>query len=165
MKNKGDKAFIAVLAILFLTGGSAGYSLSLHPRLETFKVLNVIGLVYDLLGIIVLSEIIASNTRLRSIALNWMAPGVLWLQTCLPLGVSLGALLAFNAPSMQTAFSFGASFWAWSILPLLFLESTVVLPRFRVLQDPETRWRCFGLFLLLSGVTVQLIAALIDLRS
>jgi len=43
------------------------------------------------------------------------------------------------------------------------LNETVVFPQFAALRALESRWRWFGLFLLLTGIALQLLAALMSL--
>src|SRR5438552_16047892 len=44
-----------------------GTKLIAIPSFQTFKVLNVIGLIYDLLGVCLLSRFVTSNDRYRSL--------------------------------------------------------------------------------------------------
>ena len=49
------------------------------------------------------------------------------------------------------------------MLPLSFLDAAVVFPRIREWQTIDVRYRRFGLYLLLSGLGMQLVAALMAL--
>jgi len=78
MSNRWFAAFIAGIVGL---GVAAGYRLGSLPRLETYKLLNVAGLFYDLLAVLVLSEIVASSAGWKKISVEKIAPGVLWFHT------------------------------------------------------------------------------------
>lgn len=85
-----------------------------------------------------------------------------------PLGVSLGGFLVVLLHSSSWAAHvsrFAFTFWAYSLLPLSVLDTTVTFPRFAALKALESRWRWFGLYLVLNGVGLQLIAAVLGLRS
>jgi hypothetical protein len=80
-----------------------------------------------------------------------------------PLGAAAGAWLAAEATSGAKAASFFVALFVYSMLPLAVLDATVFYPRLPSLQGYAQRVRRFGLFLLVSGVVVQLVAAFQDL--
>jgi hypothetical protein len=155
-------SFICFLALLFAAGALLGRVLAVHPNLEVFKLLNIIGLTYDLLGLVVLSEIVANSERWKSFVVHWLAGLLLWAQSVIPLGAALGAWVSGEAPSSTKAATFFGSLWAYSLLPLAVLDATVFYPRLPQFQDMTQRTRRLGLILLVSGVFVQLVAAFQD---
>ena len=157
--------FFAGLASLFILGCTLGSSLALHPRLEAFKLLNIVGLIYDLLGLFTLSETVIRSPWWSRFFVTWIAGLLIWGQSVVPLGAVLGAWLAEPAPSSLTATSFFIVFWICSILPLVLLEGFVFNPHPLVTMDIESRTRRMGFGLLVTGVVVQLIAAFKDLYS
>ena len=154
--------FAFVIAALGVAGYFLGQTLAAHPKLETFKLLNIAGLSYDFLGLVVLTEAVAKNDRLRSFVVSWLAGTVLWVQSVVPLGAAFGAGLA-SGPSASVASHFFISFWVYSIFLLAALEASVFYPRVPEMQEPTGRSRRFGFLLLVSGVLVQLVAAFKDL--
>ncbi|MBU1937158.1 hypothetical protein KKG05_07130 [bacterium] len=154
-----NRSFLVFIVIVFLLGVFLGHQLSLRRQVDTSKLLNVVGLIYNLLAVMVLSEIVTSNSKLKEISLNLVAPGVLWFHTAIPLGAFVGAMFASGSPSGPSILRFAIAFWVYSLIPLALLEATVVFPRFRALRSLESRWRYFGLFLFSSGIALQLIAA------
>jgi hypothetical protein len=162
MRGRAFKVFVSIVLVL---GVGTGYRLSGVSKLEPFKLLNVTGLFYDFLGVLVLSEFVSSNPKLKRVSVEIVAPGVLWLQSVFPFGVILGGLLGMlaRAPSSVSVGKFAMLFWAYSVLPLALLEGMVVFPQFAVLKSVESRWQWFGFFLLLSGVMLQLVAAVMGL--
>jgi hypothetical protein len=158
--------FVVFLAVIVGLGVATGYWLATLPKLESYQLLNVAGLLYTFLAVVVLSEIATSNARWKKISVETVTPVVLWLHTVFPLGVSLGGVLAVALHSSSWAVPrFAFSFFVYSIIPLSVLNETVVFPRFAAVKGLESRWRWFGLYLLLNGVGLQLIAALLGLRS
>jgi len=161
----GKRAFWVLVSVVLLLGIAAGYRLSALPRLETYKLLNVAGLSYSFLGVLILSELLAANAKWKNICVNFLAPGVLWFHFLFPLGALFGAVVPAqmtHKPSSAVAEHFLLAFNAYSMIPLSIFNEVVVLPKLPFLKrDVDTRWRWFGLFLLLSGVLAQLIAALL----
>src|SRR6202035_2519577 len=88
MTKVGFRFFVFAICALGLL---AGYRLSGVPRLETYKLLNVVGLLYDFLGIVVLSDLAISNPKWKKASVDLIAPAVLWLHTIFPFGVLLGS--------------------------------------------------------------------------
>ena len=150
---------------LIVAGFFAGWLLAGHPKLETFKVLNIIGLSYDILGIIVLSELVTQSERAKSFIVNRLSVAVMQVQFLVPLGAFLGSVFHFGAPSTSSAATLFISIFTWSWVPLLVLERVVVWPLVGSLGDINTRSRAFGLLLLLMGGAIQLVAAFKDLYS
>jgi hypothetical protein len=116
------------------------------------------------LGVVVLSEMVASSASWKRISVDVVAPFVLWLHTIFPVAAFLGASLT-RGPSSGVVSTFAIGFWGYTLIPLMFLNETVAFPRLRALRSTESRWRYFGLLLLLSGVGLQLIAAVIGLET
>jgi hypothetical protein len=144
----------------------AGYRLSSIPDLRTYKLLNLAGLLYAFLGVLVLSEMLASN-RWKDFCVRRLAPAILWFQTTVPIGALLGSIMAqiMRKPSSSTVTLFSISFWGYSVLAGFPFDEIVVFPKLPfVKRDVETRWRWLGFFLVLGGVGTQLIAAIMDLR-
>lgn len=163
MKNR---TFLPFIVALLLVGFATGYRLSKISRIDTSKLLNIVGLFYDLLAIVVLNEVLATNAKWKQLSADWMAPATLWAHTVIPLGAAVSALIVSFAhfPSSSIILGFAFGFFLYSIIPLAALEMAVVNPKFTIFKSAESRWRYFGLWLLLSGVALQLVAAVTDLR-
>lgn len=157
--------FFGGLALLLVAGMFIGVYLSHLPKLESFKLLNIAGLTYDLFGLITLSELIASSSRWKRFIVMWVAGVLLWGQSVVPLGVAAGAWMAAPAPSSSAAMSFFGLFWAYSILPLALLDAKVFYPRLEVDASIDLRARRIGFGLLVAGGLVQLVAAFKDLHA
>lgn len=164
MSNRRFAVFACVIAGL---GFAIGHWLSGIQHLQPAKLLNVVGLFYDMLAVTVLSELASSSMSWKSFAVSVIAPGILWLHILFPLGALLGAGLSRlqHLPSSATVAAFAFGIFAYSMLPALVLESTIALPRFARFKGLDSRWRWFGLLLLASGVGVQFVAAILSLRA
>jgi hypothetical protein len=162
----GKRTFWGFFSVVLFLGLAAGYRLSALPRLETYKLLNAAGLCYSFFGVLVLAELLAS-ARWKNICVKYLAPAVLYFHALFPFGAYVGAHMSaqlMHKPSSWIVWKFFFGYFSYSMIPALFLDEVVVLPRFPfVKSDIETRWRRFGLFLMLSGGAVQLIAALLSI--
>jgi hypothetical protein len=160
MNNKQFSIYIVALLIL---GIFLGYVLSQRPSFSASGILNVVGISYSITAVLVLYESVTKNSLFRTLTVNILSPLILWLHTVVPLGVALSWILTRGTLHGGVVSRFGLSFFAYSILPLSFLDSTVVFPRINGLREIDGRYRRFGLFLLLSGLGMQLIAAVMSL--
>jgi hypothetical protein len=143
-----------------------GYRLAAIAHLQTYKLLNATGLFYDLLGVLVLSDLAASNERWKLFAVTVIAPAIMWLHVIFPLAVTVSAGLSgllLHLPSSSIVAGFAFAFWSSLMIPLTIFEWTVALPRFAALKGLQSRWRWFALLLLLAGVSLQFAAAILSL--
>ncbi len=161
--RRDTQLFCAFISVLLAAGAVLGWRVAAHPKLETFKLLNIFGLTYDFLGLVVLSEFVAESERWKKLVVRRVAGLLLWGQTVIPMGAAAGAWIAGDLPSAAKATSFFLLLFVYSLLPLAVLDATVFYPRSPDLQDITQRTRRFGLMLLVSGVMVQLAASFMDL--
>jgi hypothetical protein len=165
MSNRTFAVFVTLVVGLGLV---IGFRLSTMPKFQPYKLVNIAGLLYDFLGVVVLSEMITSNPKWKKLSVDLTAPLILWLQSLVPFGVMVGGLVAAVAKHSSSGGGvsrFAFSFFGYSLIPLTVLEATVVFPRFAALKNLESRWRWFALYLLLSGVGMQVIAAFMNLTA
>lgn len=155
-----DRIFPYFIALLLFLGIYFGWFLANRPSFSIQAVLNVVGIVYSMIAVVVLYETVAQNQAFKKIIVSHVAPGLLWAHTVVPLGVTCSWLLIRKFPHGDQIAAFGFTFFAYSVLPLAFLDAAVTFPRILMLMSFDGRHRRFGLFLLLSGLGMQLIAAL-----
>ena len=156
--------FWVVILTLVISGFFLGYKLSSIPNLDTSKLLNIAGLLYSLIGVLVLSEMLSSTTQWKKGSVEILAPFILYLHSVVPFGALLMGSVT-SCPSSATVSKFSSAFFAYSIIPLLVVDEIVVYPRLWPYKDIQTRFRFFGLYLVLSGIALQLIAAVASLAS
>lgn len=160
--RRSNLVFYCFVAGLSVIGCFLGYTLAGYQKLVPYKLLNIIGILYGLLGIVVLAEFVTKSDALKSFMVHWVAGLLLWAHSIIPLGALVGAGIAHALPSATVVAKFFASFFAYSLLILGFLDFAVFNPKFKPFTVLATRTQVFGLILLLSGMVVQLIAALQD---
>jgi hypothetical protein len=100
--RRNKYVFFSGIAVLLTVGCAIAVSLAHHPKLESFKLLNIAGLSYDFLGLVVLSEMVASSDRWKNFVVRWVAGLILWGQTVVPLGAAMGAWISGSTSSAHT---------------------------------------------------------------
>jgi len=157
-----NRVWKLVLAGTFTVGIFLGYRLAGIPNLQLYKLVNIIGLFYNLLAVFVLSEVLVGMPDWKRICVEKIAPILLWVYITVPGGALFGAVLAgvvHRGPSAYVVGVFAFSTFAYGSLLGFPLEQAVVLPRI-LPKDIGTRWRCFGLILLATGMLLQLGSAI-----
>ncbi len=149
-----NRVWKIVLSLTTALGVFIGYRLARIPNLQPYKLLNIVGLLYSLLAIFVLSEVLVASAKWKRICVEWIAPVLLWAHITVPVGATIGAGLAWllgRGPSASIVGLFGIGSFGYMGIVGSVLEQTVVLPRvFK--KDIDSRWRYFGLVLLSSGM-------------
>lgn len=161
-----NKRFFVFISFVFAIGFGAGFWAAGLRSLKTSPLLNIAGLSYELLAVVVLSEVATAAARWKEFSVSMIAPAVLWSQSVAPLGSAFaGFILVFvhTFPSATEVWKFALGFWSYSLVPLGVLNETVVFPLFSALKGVDSRWRWFGLYLLATGIVLQLIAATISM--
>lgn len=163
--NPRDRRFLVAAATMTLAGACVGFALSRLPRIAPYKLLNIAGILYGLLGVIVLAELVMKSDALKKVMVTYVAGGILWASTLIPLGMFIGAGVAYVAgqPSAAATAGWSLSFVFGSVLPLSAVDATVVLPTRLINIDVHGRHQILGLALLVGGGTLQLAAAVVDL--
>ena len=160
-----NRWLLAAAACMVVTGGWLGFALSRLPKFAPYKLLNIAGIIYGLLGVVVLAELVVKNDALKRIMVTYVAGAVLWASMVVPLGMLFGAGLAYavGQPSAAATATCSFSFVVWSMLPLSAVDATVVAPTPLIKIDLHERHQILGLALLFGGGTLQFVAAVFDL--
>ena len=160
----------AVDVVLLFVGCALGFWLITLVRLQTYRLLNIVGLIYTLLGAVVLAETFATPVW-KSFCVDRFAPFISRIHSWVPFGAVLGevtAALLHQSPwrSVFKLIIFTFSFWGVSLLVLIFFGEIVVSPSFPILANStDLRWRWLGFFLVICGLLAQLIAAVLGLMT
>src|SRR5437773_140693 len=82
--------------VAFLLMG-VGFGIHLAPlkKLESFKLLAVVGLVYNLFGVLILSEIVAKSEKLRLFIVNRFPYVLISAHFYVPLGLAMFSMWAY----------------------------------------------------------------------
>ncbi len=148
-----------------VSGGWVGFALSRLQTVTPSKLLNITGIIYGMLGVVVLAEFVVKNDVLKRIMVSYVASTILWASTLVPLGMLLGSGLAFalGLPSAAGTAKWAVAFVIYSLLPLSAIDATIVSPTRLITIDLHGKHQILGLALVLGGGMLQLIAAILDL--
>jgi hypothetical protein len=80
-----NRVWKIVLSLTTALGVFIGYRLSRIPNLQPYKLLNIVGLLYSLLAIFVLSEVLVASAKWKRICVEWIAPVLLWAHITVPI--------------------------------------------------------------------------------
>lgn len=151
---------------LFFLGIYIGIKLSQFGNFEVSKLFNIIGLTFDIFGVIILSYVIISNEKIKGIVSGWGAATTISIIGFMPIGLFLGALIGIEFLGHQAVnnlFSYYLPITIYALLSAFFIEDTILMPKFSIFKSQDARIKVLGGFFLLSGLCIQLYAAILDL--
>lgn len=78
LTRSANLRFAMVVVALLGVGATMGYGLAGHERLMPYKLLNIAGIIYGLIGVLVLSEMVAKSDSLKKFMVHWVAGVLIW---------------------------------------------------------------------------------------
>ena len=155
-------------------GGWLGRELATIPNLQVFKVLNVLGMALDIAGVVFLSRVVSGSSRLQEFVGNWLPFPVVLAALDIVIGVQFEMTEILTQPSGQAVrLMANIAFPALVLLTLVVLLGggfapfrQYILKKLNRPEGPaEVRAGVVGGAILLSGLAIQLVAAVMDLHS
>lgn len=150
--------------LLFL-GVYIGIKLAQFGNFEIFKLFNIIGITFDIFGVIILSYIVIANSKIKEIVSGWGAATAIGILGFMPIGLFLGALIGSEFLGYQKVdklFSYFLPISVYTLLSVFFIEDAILTSKFNVFKSQDTRVKALGGFFLLSGLCIQLYASVLD---
>jgi hypothetical protein len=164
MRIRRDDVLTPLLGLAFLAVGYwTASQLMQVPKLQPFKVLNVAGLVVGMLGVVLLSQFVASHDRYKHFVVNRVAPQIISFFAGFPTGMVAASVLGETGPSRATVWSLAIGFQTGLAVVGVIAAKIRLFP-----ADPERLDRnvsIAGAFLIGLGFVMQLIASLSDMFS
>jgi hypothetical protein len=160
-----DKKVTFNCLFFFLLGGALGWKIGFFENFEYYKLLNLIGLLYDLLAVILLSYAILLKDSIQDLIAHNLSLAVIFFSGMLPVGITTGLLLSmlFGGGNLDGVKYFCVAFALISTIPSTYLFSSPVLePVGFKSYSPEKRVNILGAVLLFTGFALQLVASAID---
>lgn len=148
-----------------MLGGYAGWKLSFFPDFQAFKLYAIIGIAFDIVGVVLLTYLVTTNDKLkewisRSLALAFVkAFGYIPIAILFVSSVALGV---FDAPSAEEVIAFVLPIMFLMIIPIFSFEDVVIYKRFTKFKSVDARIKFLGGFFLIAGLLLQLFAAIKD---
>jgi len=143
------------------------FVLSSLPKVESFKLFNVVGLAFDILGVLLLSKLIAKSAEKHIVLLDYFYAFIYVAVICVPLGVIFGNLLFFwlDLSSSGTVVTFASSIFAYVAAPLFITEYSGEIFKFKFYESVSSRVIFMGWYLLIAGLALQMAGAIMDLTA
>jgi|OM-RGC.v1.026679459 hypothetical protein len=107
--------------------------------------LNIAGIIYGLIGVLVLLEMVAKSVAMKAFLVHWAAAVLVWAHTVTPIVALIGASIGPTLPSAAITVKFFMSFLCHSVVVPGVAESVVFFPRSRRFQALTSRTLAFGL--------------------
>jgi hypothetical protein len=148
--------------------------LSSLPKIELFKLFNVAGLAFDILGVLLLSKLIVKSAETHIVLLDYFYDFIFVAVFCVPIGVISGEMLfalsdgmlfaLIDLPSSRTVV-ISAGLILTIIAPLLIAEFSGVIFELNFYKSVRSRIIFIGWYLLFAGLLLQMTGAIMDLMT
>lgn len=151
--------------LIFVIGMFIGLKLALHGTFEVFKLFNIVGLIFDLIGVVILTYLITSNELIKEIITSWFAFIAAGFLGFMPMGLFLGAAYAssfLGINEIDRLFEYYLPIMLYSLASFYFIEETVLSPTSNYFKSQDVRVKACGGFFIISGLLIQLYAAVLD---
>ncbi|MCS0444648.1 MULTISPECIES: hypothetical protein [Vibrio] len=153
--------------IHMLAGIVFSFYLSSHPNLELFKLANFIGLLLDIIGVLLLTNLVVSSTNIYRKFFDYIYAFLLFGVINVPIGMILGcvAWTFMGLPSPQLVLGFSASMVGIIGTPLFTIDYAAEIFQLKFYETVKSRIVFMGWFLVCIGLSMQLFGAAKDLFS
>ena len=141
------------------------YALSSITRIESFKLFNVIGLFFDIIGVLLLSKLVTDHSEKHRNIFDYCYFFFIGLIHHVPLGIIIGSVLLFwlDLPSSNIVTGFGGVILLYVAAPLYIIDYSGEIFELKFYKCTNSRIIFMGWYLLLSGLALQMVGALKDL--
>jgi hypothetical protein len=156
--------YLVLILLSLLAGVAFTHWLSGLHTIPTAKILNLAGISYGLIGVLVLSEAIVRSEQIKQFMVAWVGTALLWTHTGIAWGAIIGAVIASisGRPSGNAAYHFAFALFAYVMLIGGLVDGTATNPLTPRLRDMPARHQRLGLIILVTGMALQLTAAIRD---
>lgn len=137
-----------------------GYLIGHAENFQFFKLLNLVGLIYDFLAVILLTYVILAKNEIQDVLAHHISLAFIAFSTVFPASVQLGSFVGGRGFIMNGGMM---AFIIISLVPIVYTYSSPVLePTFDKRFSPEKRIKILGIIFLLMGFAFQIISSIID---
>jgi hypothetical protein len=150
---------------LIACGAYVGWELSFSPEIQLFKLYAIVGIAFDIVGVLLLTYLVSANERFKEWVSETLAlffvKSFIYLPWAL-MTASIVALAFFDAPSSTDLLLFLFPIMFFTIFPVFAFEDVVIYKQFKTFRSADSRVKFLGGFFLLSGLLLQLVGAIKD---
>lgn len=163
--NIVNRVYGTLTVVFFALGIWLHIVLGELQNIELFKLLNVVGIFFDICGVLLLSHMVTSVKPRYGILFDVLYGAVMIGMFSLSMGLIIGniASLFMELPSTKVVVVFGGGIVSYMLIPLYIMDSLADTFKFKFYETYIERTKFLGWYLLGSGLTIQLIASVYDL--
>jgi len=162
------KTIEITFVIGFIMGAVLGWYMSFFSNLQFYKLLNLAGVMFDLLGVLLLSYVILAKEAVQSVIADHISRYVVIFSGSIPASMFIASLVASicGAISANGVRVFSAIYALISMLPIYLIFSSPILePVSDKRYEASVRVKYLGAIFILMGLVFQIVAAAADLWS
>ena len=125
---------------------------------SSLRLVNLLGLISDFLGILLLSHLVATSVRVKQFVLSWLSFTFAWALLVIPLGMLVAAGFGLYLDWLATAkvAGFAVAMFVYGALPIALYEDIAMLPYSAKFVSLDSRVTTLGGVFVLEGLALQL---------
>ncbi|NOF46594.1 hypothetical protein [Vibrio cholerae] len=152
-----------IMVLCAMIGGFLGYQYGQNEQLKFYKLLNLFGLIYDFVAVLLLSYVVLIKDKIQYAVAHYMSLLFIWFSVLFPASFHV----SYTLTSISSELDWHMYIFIYiSIIPMLYVYSSPVLePKSNKTYEPSRRVKILGTILLLVGFLFQITAAIVDIRS
>lgn len=162
------KTIEITFAFALILGAVVGWHLSFFSNLQFYKLLNLAGVMFDLLGVVLLSYVILAKEEVQSLIADHVSRYVVIFSGSIPVSMFVASLLAsiFGSISGGGVRIFSAIYSLIAMLPIyLIFGSPILEPVGNKEYKAVLRVKYLGAIFIVMGFILQIVAAAADVWS
>jgi len=163
-----NRLFAILAFLMFCIGGLLGFYISSMSKFASYKLMSVLGNLFNITGALLLSNIVLSNKKVKTFICDVFAGFVLWGHLLISIGAYVIVFIVsffYNLPSSNHVMSFVLCYFFYMLLPLIVVDEYVFSVQARINIPLDSRANYLGVFFVFSGLLVQLVGSIKDFMS
>ena len=156
---------LATALVLISFGVYLAFLIGGLPKLEIYKLLNITGLLFNIFGVLILSDFIFEKSERFSGLFDYIFAFSMLALILIPMGIFLGLTIGafFNLPSSKSLSAFAGGIMLYVGVPLYATDILGDSLKLNFYRSIKFRTKFLGWYFIISGFIFQFIAALKDL--
>jgi len=149
----------------FIFGLYLAYLLGSLPKFEVSKLINVTGLVFDIFGVLILSNLVFEKSDRFTYLFDYLFAFSMSALMVIPLGIFFGQMMVLftKLPSIKATTTFAGSVMLYVGMPLYATDSLGDALKLNFYKSIKFRTKFLGWYFLISGFIFQFVAGIVDL--
>lgn len=165
--NRTDLSINLAYIISILFGSILGWKYAFVENFQYFKLLNLSGIVFDLLGVLFVSYAVFVKLSIQQVLATHVSRYTVIFSLAFPASMGAASMVAliFGAKSYESVMIFSAICSVLLFIPMMIIfHSPILEPIYGKTLDAGLRLKLLGAIFIILGFAFQIVASIIDIN-